>query len=133
LAVDVLQGKHILIVEDNEVVRDGLALVLRRTGCEVTGVAESGAALALLRGGFRPTLILLDMLTPGRDGWHFMAEWRGAAALGSVPVIIHTAMGVASQEWAASLGACGLIRKPIDTDLLVEKIRRCLTPGEIAC
>jgi two-component system, chemotaxis family, chemotaxis protein CheY len=127
---DILQGKRILVVEDNEVVREGLALVLRRSGCEVVAVAEGGEALTLIRAGFHPDLVLLDMLTPpGLDGWHFFTERKRNTALAGIPVVIVTSLGVASWEWAADLGACGLIRKPIDPDLLLEKVRRCLSQG----
>jgi len=119
-----LQDKLILVVEDNEVIREGLAVVLRRFGCRVALAGDGGEALALLRGGLRPHLILLDMLTPGLDGWGFLDQRRRDPALAGIPVVINTALGVASPEWAAALGAAGLLRKPLQTDLLLEEVRR---------
>jgi CheY-like chemotaxis protein len=119
-----LQDKLILVVEDNEVIREGLAVVLRRFGCQVALASEGGEALALLHGGLRPHLILLDMLTPGLDGWGFLDQRRRDPALARIPVVINTALGVASPEWAAALGAAGLVRKPNQTDVLLEEVRR---------
>jgi two-component system, chemotaxis family, chemotaxis protein CheY len=121
---DPLQDKLILVVEDNEVVREGMAVVLGRFGCRVTLAADSSEALALLRGGLRPHLILLDMLTPGLDGWSFLEQRRRDPALAGIPVLITTALGVASEEWAAALGASGLLRKPVQTELLLHEVRR---------
>jgi CheY-like chemotaxis protein len=121
---DPLQGKLILVVEDNEVVREGLAVVLGRFGCRVSLAADGSEALALLRGGLRPHLILLDMLTPGLDGWGFLDQRRRDPELAGIPVVITTALGVASEEWAAALGAVGLLRKPVQTELLLDEVRR---------
>jgi CheY-like chemotaxis protein len=47
-------------------------------------------------------------------------------ALAAIPVVITTALGIASEEWAASLGACGLLKKPFDQDTVLAEVRRCL-------
>jgi hypothetical protein len=47
-------------------------------------------------------------------------------AAASVPVVIITAIGIATQEWAASLGAKGLLRKPVDVETLVAEVKRYL-------
>jgi hypothetical protein len=44
----------------------------------------------------------------------------------SIPVIIVTGIGNASDEWAASLGARGLLRKPAEVEHLLHEIERCL-------
>jgi CheY-like chemotaxis protein len=127
MSPDPLQGKRVLVVEDNEVLREGLAVVLRRCGCAVTLAEEGGEALSLLRSGALHDLILLDMLTPGLDGWGFLDQLHRDPALATVAVLITTGLGVASREWAASLGAAGLLRKPVDTDELLGEVRRCLS------
>jgi CheY-like chemotaxis protein len=75
-----------------------------------------------------PNLILLDMLLsrPGYDGWRFLARHRLVPALAAIPVVITTALGIASDEWARSLGATGLLKKPFDPDTLLAEVRRCL-------
>jgi two-component system response regulator MprA len=124
MSSDTPAGGTLLIVEDNEVVRARLAVVLRRAGYAVALAANGQEALSALRGGLRPDLILLDMLLPVADGWRFL-ERRRQPALAAVPVVILTGLGVASPEWATALGAAGLLRKPAETEALLREVRRC--------
>ncbi|HTU92302.1 MAG TPA: response regulator [Gemmataceae bacterium] len=123
-----MAGETILIVEDNTIQREGLAVVLRQQGFSVLLAADGRKALELADDAV-PDLILLDMLIPDKDsdGWWFLKERRQVATLASVPVLITTALRIASDEWAASLGAAGLIRKPCDVEPLVATIRQCLS------
>ena len=121
-----MPGKTILIVEDNEVQREGLAAVLRKEGYTVIAAVGGSEAVAILQRIATPDLILLDMMIPPPDGWRFMAMRKTNPLLAAAPVVIITALGVASPEWAASLGACGLLRKPVDTEPLLAEIRRGL-------
>ncbi len=61
--------KTMLVVEDNEITRAGLAAVPRREGFAVALAADGREALALQRVGPPPGLILTDMLMPALDGW----------------------------------------------------------------
>jgi CheY-like chemotaxis protein len=126
MSVDTSSGKTLLIVEDNEVTREGLAIVLRREGFAVESAVDGHEAMDRLRAGPAPDLILLDMMTPRMDGWRFLERRRRDAALAAVPVLITTALGIASPEWAASLGAAGCLRKPIETEELIQAVRRLL-------
>jgi CheY-like chemotaxis protein len=65
-------GNKLLIVEDNDVTREGLATLLRREGFTVELAAHGRQALDYLNTGARPDVILLDMLLPVLDGWHFL-------------------------------------------------------------
>jgi CheY-like chemotaxis protein len=125
MSADAPGSGTLLIVEDNEVVREGLAVVLRRAGYAVVPAANGHQALAALRAGVRPDLILLDMLLPAVDGWHFLDRRRREPALAALPVVIMTGLGVAGPEWADSLGAAGLLRKPVETEALLRGVRRC--------
>jgi CheY-like chemotaxis protein len=120
----------ILVVEDNEVVRAGLALVLRREGYTVALAANAGEALACLSAGLEPDLVLLDMLTPFADGWRFLGERKQDVSLAAIPVVIMTGIAIASAEWAASLGAAGYLHKPIDNEALLREVRRCVQVGK---
>jgi DNA-binding response OmpR family regulator len=83
-----------------------------------------------VKGGVAPDLVLLDMTIPPPDGWRILALRKKAAALASVPVVILTGLDVAHEEWATSLGACALIRKPVETAELLAEVRRCLGEGQ---
>lgn len=114
----------LLLVEDNEVEREGLAIILRREGFSVTEAATGNEALAALR-AHRPDLLLLDMLLPGSrlDGWSLLDNLRQIPEWSRIPVLIITGLGIANSEWAVSLGARDVVRKPIEADEIVQKIR----------
>jgi CheY-like chemotaxis protein len=114
----------ILIVEDNTVTREGLVTILRRQGYDALTAKDGGAALELLFRGSKPDLILLDMLMPGVDGWHFLARFR-ANRSDSVPVVIMTG-SILTAEWAEAQDCAGFIRKPIDEDELLVAVRHAL-------
>ncbi|HEV3262533.1 MAG TPA: response regulator [Gemmataceae bacterium] len=116
--------KTILVVEDDEITREGIGVVLTREGYKIVGVGSGREAVSSLRRGLDPCLILLDMMLPDMDGWQFMQVRTRDAALAGIPVVLTTALGVSSPEWAASLGAVGLLRKPFDAELLAQEVKR---------
>jgi two-component system, chemotaxis family, chemotaxis protein CheY len=122
-----LTGKTLLIIEDNDIAREGLAVVLRRAGSTVSLAVNGAEALAQLQVKPLPHLILLDMMLPGVDGWHFLDLRAREAEWASIPVIITTGLGVSSPEWAVSLGAAGFLRKPIETEELLREVKRWCT------
>jgi CheY-like chemotaxis protein len=111
-------------VEDDVITREGLATFLTRSGYEVVLSDNGQDALDYLRVGPKPDLILLDMLMPVLDGWRFLDKVR-AGGVPAVPILVITAT-VLSREWAEDHGCCGFVRKPIDTPVLLEEIRRCV-------
>lgn len=113
----------LLIVEDDPIAREGLVTILRRAGYSVVAMADGREALDYLRGEPLPALILLDMLLKGLDGWTFLREKECEPSLAPVPVVIMTGMMSANLEWANALGAVGLLRKPIEVEVLLEEIR----------
>ena len=81
---------RVLVVEDNDAARESLALSLGREGFEGILAANGEEVLNHLRGGLKPDLILLDMLMPVLDGWHFLEALRREGPRPPVPVIITT-------------------------------------------
>jgi CheY-like chemotaxis protein len=120
-----MAGGTVLIVEDNTIQREGLAVVLRQQGFSVLRAADGQEAVGVLKHE-HPDLILLDMLIPAPDGdgWWFLEHRQDNPALAAIPVLITTALPVASKEWAVSLGAEGLIRKPFEVEPLLAAVRR---------
>jgi CheY-like chemotaxis protein len=119
-----MTGKTILIIEDETIQREMLATELRQQGFTAVTAREGSEALNQLHIGPIPDLILLDMLLSSgqRDGWWFLNQRQHIPALASVPVVITTSLSVACEEWAVSLGAAGLLRKPFDVETLLSEI-----------
>jgi CheY-like chemotaxis protein len=119
-----LSGKKILIVEDEKLTRVEWTVVLQHEGCDVHLAANGKEALACLGDGPIPDLILLDMFMPVEDGWIFLHQLKTRPDWAAIPVIIITAMGAASLEWASSMGAAGFLRKPVEDEELLDTIKR---------
>jgi CheY-like chemotaxis protein len=115
-------SRPIFIIEDNEIVCAGLASALQAHGYETVTAANGRDGLAMLHAGLHPALILLDMILPELDGWQFCAHYMESES-GVAPVVIITGLGIASVEWARSMGAVALLRKPVDTFQLLATVR----------
>jgi CheY-like chemotaxis protein len=118
------ETKTLLVVEDDSITREAVGAVLRREGYNVISAANGEEALDHLRSGLRLDLILLDMLMPVLDGWHFLQEIRAQGAP-PIPIIVVTAT-ILTRQWAEDHGCRGFVRKPIESDSLLAEIRRCL-------
>jgi len=118
----------ILVVEDDTIQREEVVTILYRQGYRVLTATDGNEALNLLSSRRLPDLILLDTLLFNRyfDGWWFLEQRQRFAALASVPVIITTELSLASREWTTTLGAVGLLRKPVEAEALLLEIHRCL-------
>lgn len=115
-----LRNARILVVEDNDLCREEWTAVLRAEGYEAVPLCHGQAALDYLENNPTPDLILLDMLMPVLDGWHFLKRLSMP-----VPIIIATST-VLSREWAATHDCAGFLRKPIGKEDLLAEVRICL-------
>jgi two-component system chemotaxis response regulator CheY len=113
----------ILVVDDNEVLRRSISRVLRLSGYQVDEALDGAEALAMLRRGLRPHLILLDLQMPGMDGETFCDCWRADPQLSRIPVVLCTATPNAAPV-AERLRASGVLQKPITAPQLLETVQR---------
>ncbi|MFI5619024.1 response regulator [Streptomyces sp. NPDC051567] len=114
---------RVLLIEDDPSIREGVRLGLRRRGHEVTTAGTGEEGLALLR-GFRPELVLLDLMLPGINGVEVCRRLRETS---QIPVIMLTARGddvdiVVGLE----AGADDYIVKPARTAVVEARIRAVL-------
>jgi CheY-like chemotaxis protein len=116
-------GAAILVVEDDADVRETLVLVLESEGFDVREARDGREALEVLRGGFRPRLILLDLMMPVMNGWEFRAETKRDPQLASIPVVFVSALEPPPDRTAA-LDAAGFLHKPFDLDALLRMVGR---------
>lgn len=119
----------VLVVDDDSDLREIISLVLAAEGLEARGAADGVAALAELRRGDRPSLILLDMMMPRLDGEGFMRELRADARLTDIPVVILTAHPGA-RDRATAMGAAGCLNKPVELAELIETVERARRSAE---
>jgi CheY-like chemotaxis protein len=112
---------YILIVEDDFDIREALTQILEEEGYVVRGASNGREALDVANDEV-PKLILLDLMMPVMNGWQFRAEQLKDPRLASVPVIVISA-DPQVQPKAASLGAAGLLRKPISLDDLLQAVK----------
>ena len=113
--------QRILVVDDSASVREALVTLFGAEGYDARGARNGREALRLLRGGFRPSLVVLDMMMPQMDGWDFRRAQRRDPALADIPVIILTAVVNPMLE-ARKLRAVAGFRKPLDVYALLEVV-----------
>ncbi len=117
--------KRILIVEDNELNLDLLVQLLEDEYELIT--AENGAAGVEVAQQKRPDLILMDMSLPVMDGWEATRRLKADASVNHIPVIALTAHAMSSDEEKALAAGCdGYLSKPLDEDLLFDKLGQFL-------
>ena len=115
----------ILIVEDDADIREDLAEILRDQGYEVVTKENGAAARDWLHDHVNslPDVILLDLMMPVMDGWHFRAEQLQDASLAKIPVVVLSGAGDVRRE-ASALGAAGYVSKPFKLDALLGVVHR---------
>lgn len=102
---------------------------LEREGRLAVHVAEDGeTALARLREGLSPGLVLLDIKMPRLDGFEVLAQIRGDTMLASLPVVMFTSSeNRVDVERARSLGANDYVTKPLDARHFQDKVLQVVT------
>jgi CheY-like chemotaxis protein len=113
--------KTVFIIEDDPGVCDALVTVLRDEGYEVMTSADGAEALARLRAVPTPSVIVLDLMMPGMDGYAFRAEQLRTPEISDVPVIVLTA-GAAPR--VTELGSVDILKKPVDLVALLDVVGR---------
>ncbi len=118
---------HILLVDDDALLRRSLAFNLEQASYRVSTAATAEDALALARRD-RPDLVLLDIGLPGMDGLDALRYFQAQVG---VPVIFLTARRrELDQVLGLELGADDYITKPFDLDVLLARIKAVLRRSE---
>ena len=115
--------KKILIIEDDPVIREELALLLANEGYRTEAVTDFTAVSDQVRSA-GPDLVLLDLGLPVRDGLSLCADIRKS---GSTPIIVVTSRDSTADELRAlSLGGDDYVTKPYDIPVLLARIKAVL-------
>ena len=120
----------ILIVEDDEAIRDVIRFTLENNGYKNVLTAGDGeAGLALARREL-PSLVLLDLMMPKLDGLSVCRELTRDEATRGIPVIMLTAKGEESDiVLGLEMGANDYVTKPFSNKVLVARVRAQLRQG----
>jgi adenylate cyclase len=114
-------GHRVLVIDDEETVRDLMRRFLGREGFQVVTARDGAEGLALAR-DLRPMLITLDVLMPGLDGWSVLENLKADPELADIPVVMLTILDDKNKGFA--LGATDFLTKPVDRERLRSVIAR---------
>lgn len=116
---------HILVVDDDEILQDLISFTLEMADHSVSLAGDGQQALARLDQQ-TPDLMIVDLHMPVMDGVRFLTEanQRGGAV---PPSLVLSASSTADvREHLLALGAVELVRKPVDTATLTERVAQAL-------
>lgn len=122
----VTRAARILIVEDDDGIRDLVDIVLSSAGYEVLTASDGAAALQVV-GRVHPDLVLLDMRMPVMDGWEFARQYRAGPAP-HAPIVVLTAARDAAVR-AAEISANAYLGKPFEVGELLTLVGRLAHPA----
>ena len=116
---------RILVIEDDDGVRDSLTDILLEEGHDVVASSTAQQALARLGEGEAPQVILLDLTMPSMNGERFREAQLANPAWAPIPVVILSARPDVARV-AERLGARAYLRKP----MAIEELLRVLTESK---
>jgi len=120
-----VQGSLILVIDDDETVREVLGRFLEREGFQVRTASGGHEGLEIARSA-HPAAITLDINMPDLDGWTVLAAIKGDPRLADIPVILVTIEDNRSRGY--SLGATEYMTKPVDRERLAALLHRISNP-----
>ena len=104
----------VLVVEDDDDIRESLKDGLENEGFAVDVARNGKEALNLLRSKESPCLVLLDMMMPVMDGRGFLDEILKDTTLSKIPICVVSATATRLDI----TGAIGFLKKPVDLDVV---------------
>jgi CheY-like chemotaxis protein len=128
-----MRPQHILLVDDEDDIREVAALSLTAVGgWRVTSASDGDSAIAMARAE-RPDAILLDVMMPDVDGPTTFRRLQEDPHTRDIPVILLTAKAQgADRRRFAELGVAGMLTKPFDPMTLTDQIAAILARREEA-
>ena len=123
-----LNGKNILLVDDDPDMLTALTTVLDGTGAEVETAADGNEAIEAAN-EFNHDLVVLDAMLPKRSGVLVLEKLKVTKKRGARPLVIMITgnSGKRHQTWAESLGVDGYLNKPFRMERLVEQMETLLS------
>ena len=128
-----MNGKKLLIVEDEQDIRELYAEILRDEGYEVTEAWDGEVGLKTALSG-RFDIILLDVMLPKVDGLRILKEIKKKPELSKIPIVLLTNLGAdAVIKEAFTLGAeAYVIKSEYTPDQVINEVNKVFTQESIA-
>jgi excisionase family DNA binding protein len=121
------RGPVVLIVDDDDVVRDYVRVNLELEGYTVREAGSAEEGMRVLDEA-RPDLILLDVMMPEVDGWEMLQRVHDRHGVGAVPVVMFSGkVDERAGGEAAARGAQGFVGKPFDPRELIAQTKQLLS------
>ena len=118
-------GPTVLVVDDDERMREYMRASLELEGYAVVEAGNAEEGLSALEAEPKPQLILLDVMMPGVDGWEMLQ--RIQERHGAIPVVMFSGqVDEESAEQAAERGASAFVGKPFDPQQLIDRAKQIL-------
>ena len=117
----------ILVIEDNDDVREMMAVTLELEGHRVDTAINGRDALEKVRTGEKPSVILLDLMMPVMNGWEFRRALQQDPVLRTVPVVVVSA---AAGDIVKKTSADAFLPKPVDMDRLLDVVCKLCDGGK---
>jgi len=125
----------ILVVDDDDDIRDALQDVLESEGYKTLGAANGREALDLLHTSTdRPSLVLLDLMMPEMDGWEFLMKVDAEPELRGMPVALmsaHPSVRKALDKGRNDASSRLLLPKPLNLLRLLSVVRDVCSAGTV--
>jgi CheY-like chemotaxis protein len=129
MAIDPVTGHvlpKILVVEDDADLLHMIKTMLQSVG-EVTLARDGQEALDLLKNGFKPDVIVTDLMMPRMDGLTLAKTLKGDPAVGNIPLVMLTAKsGPMDMITGINAGARHYVTKPFKAADLIDKVKKAL-------
>jgi signal transduction histidine kinase/CheY-like chemotaxis protein len=117
------EQRTILVIDDDQAVRDLFHTYLSRLGYQVATAAGGDEGLRLAR-KLKPNAITLDVMMPGMDGWMVLSALKTDPELANIPVVMVSM--VEDRHVGYSLGAADYLVKPINREQLINVLNKYL-------
>jgi signal transduction histidine kinase/DNA-binding response OmpR family regulator len=119
--------EHILVIDDNHTNCEVFQHILEQDGYQVKTCLRGSSALELLNKGYRPDVILLDLMMPEMSGEEVLKYLRSDMKKASIPVILITARASDDDKiFGLNLGADDYLAKPIVAEELLLRVRNMI-------
>lgn len=125
--------KKILIIEDDQFLKRIYDIKLKKEGFEVKLASDGDEGIEKLKEGWKPELILLDLIMPKKNGFEVLEEIKMDNGLADIPVVILSNLGQeADIKRGIELGAVDfLVKTEFSIDAVVNKVKEYLAKAAL--